>query len=123
RWARGHDVMFHLDGARLWEAAAGYERSPGDIAALFDSVYVSFYKGLGGVAGSMLAGPADFIAEARVWLRRHGGNLVHMYPYVIAARAGLRRRLGRFADWRKRAQAIARVLRSIPGVTIVPDPP
>ena len=59
----------HLDGARLWEALASYEgKSYADIAALFDSVYVSFYKGIGGIAGAMLLGDEAFIAEARVWL-------------------------------------------------------
>jgi hypothetical protein len=49
-WARDRDTAVHLDGARLWEAAAGYERSPAEVAALFDSVYVSFYKGIGALA-------------------------------------------------------------------------
>jgi len=40
-------VALHCDGARLWEAAAAYDKSLAEICALFDSVYVSFYKGLG----------------------------------------------------------------------------
>src|SRR5262249_10552649 len=50
-WCRRHSVPLHLDGARLWEAAAGYHRTPAEVAALADSVYVSFYKGLGALAG------------------------------------------------------------------------
>ena len=46
-WARDRGAAAHLDGARLWEAAAGYDRSPAEIAALFDTTYVSFYKGIG----------------------------------------------------------------------------
>ncbi len=42
-WARGRGAAVHCDGARLWEASAGYGRPPADLAALFDSVYVSFY--------------------------------------------------------------------------------
>ena len=41
-WAGGGGAALHLDGARLSEASAGYDRPPGKIAALFDSVYVSF---------------------------------------------------------------------------------
>ena len=70
----------HMDGARLWESAPFYGRSYAEIAALFDTVYVSFYKGVGAIAGAALAGPADFIAEARVWQRRHGGDLVNSTP-------------------------------------------
>ena len=122
-WARERNIAMHMDGARLWESAPYYGRSYAEIAALFDSVYVSFYKGIGGIAGAALAGPADFIAEARVWQRRHGGNLVQLYPYVIAAREGLRQRLPRFAQYHERAVRIAGALRAVPGVVVKPYPP
>ena len=66
-----------------------------EIAALFDTVYVSFYKGLGGVAGGMLLGEEDVIAEAREWRHRHGGTLFNLWPYAASALAGLRLRLPR----------------------------
>lgn len=122
-WARSRGVALHLDGARLWETQPFYGRPLAEIAALFDSVYVSFYKILGGIAGAALAGPADFVAEARIWQRRHGGNLVTQYPLVLSARAGLRERLGRIEAYVARARAIARILAAIPGVRVVPDPP
>jgi threonine aldolase len=122
-WARERGVAVHMDGARLWESGPFYGRSYAEIAGLFDSVYVSFYKGIGAIAGSALAGPAEFIAEARLWQRRHGGNLVQIYPFVLSARANLRRRLDRFAGYRQRAQAVARVLSAVPGITVRPDPP
>ncbi|HEX8727522.1 MAG TPA: beta-eliminating lyase-related protein [Ktedonobacterales bacterium] len=122
-WAHEHDIALHMDGARLWESAPYYGRPYAEIAALFDSVYVSFYKGIGGIAGAALAGPADFIAEARVWQRRHGGNLVQLYPYVIAAREGLRLRLPRFGQYHERALRIAEALSAVPGVVVKPNPP
>jgi len=122
-WASEHNVAMHMDGARLWESAPYYGRTYAEIAALFDSVYVSFYKGVGGIAGAALAGPADFIGEARVWQRRHGGNLVQLYPYVIAAREGLRLRLPRFPRYHERALSIAQALSEVPGVIVKPNPP
>jgi threonine aldolase len=122
-WARERNVALHMDGARLWEAQPFYERPHAELAGLFDSVYVSFYKGVGGIAGAALAGPADFIAEARVWLRRHGGNLVHLYPYVLAARMGLRERLDRFPAHHERAKEVAAALQSVPGVVVKPAIP
>jgi threonine aldolase len=122
-WARDQGAAVHMDGARLWESGPFYERSYAEIAELFDSVYVSFYKGIGAIAGAALAGPATFIAEARLWQRRHGGNLVQLYPYVLSARANLRRRLERFASYHRRAQAVAQVLTAIPGISVTPDPP
>lgn len=56
-WAREQGIMLHMDGARLWQCLAFYQRDYHEIAALFGSVYVSFYKDLGGIAGAVLAGP------------------------------------------------------------------
>jgi len=88
-WARTHHIAVHFDGARLWQCPAYYDKSLAEIAALADSVYLSFYKDMGGIAGAMLLGDADFIAQARVWSRRAGGNLYALYPYILAARQGM----------------------------------
>jgi threonine aldolase len=122
-WARESRIPTHLDGARLWECRPFYGREYNEIAGLFDSVYVSFYKILGGIAGSVLAGPADVIAEARTWQRRHGGNLVHLYPYVLSAQIGLRERLGRMEAYHAKAIEIATLLAPFAEIEIVPDPP
>jgi threonine aldolase len=124
-WAREQGLRLHLDGARLWQCHAFYDRSYADIAGLFDSVYVSFYKDLGGIAGAVLAGPKDFIADARVWQRRHGGNLIQMYPYVISAKMGLQQHLGRMDTYVAKAQAVAAALTAanLAGVSLVPNPP
>jgi threonine aldolase len=122
-WARERDIALHLDGARLWECQPYYGRSYAEICALFDTVYVSFYKILGGIAGAILAGPAEIIQEARVWQRRHGGNLVHLYPYVLAAKLGMEERLDRIPLYCERARSVADVLRTLTGVQVTPDPP
>ncbi|MEQ1564922.1 MAG: beta-eliminating lyase-related protein [Myxococcota bacterium] len=123
QWARERGVWAHLDGARVWEASAGYDRPLDEIAALFDSVYVSFYKVLGGIAGAALLSDADTIARARVWIGRLGGNLVSMYPMVLAARRGLRDQLPRVPGYLRRAKDVAEVLRGFAGVRVKPDPP
>lgn len=122
-WATGKGVALHLDGARIWQCRGYYGKSFEDIGALFDSVYVSFYKELGALAGAMLLGPEDFIGEARVWQRRHGGNLFTQAPFVASARIGLATRLPQLEGWVARAREVAGVLRSIPGVRVNPDPP
>ena len=122
-WARERHIPTHLDGARIWESQPFYERSYAEIAAFFDTVYVSFYKSLGGIAGAALAGPADVIAEARIWQRRHGGNLIRLYPYVLSAQRGLDQRLGRMAAYHTKALEVAEVLSAFPDIEIVPNPP
>ena len=121
--ARERGVPVHLDGARLWESQPYYDRPYAEIAALFDSVYVSFYKGLGGIAGAALAGSQDLVAQARRWQARHGGTLFSMLPYAVGARDGLRRRLPRMAAYGARARELAAGLDSLDGVRVHPNPP
>jgi threonine aldolase len=122
-WAIEHGIALHLDGARLWQCGPFYERSHAEIASLFDSVYVSFYKDLGGLAGAALAGDPELVAEARVWLRRQGGNLVTMHPFVVSAEQGLDERLEPIAGYVEHARELADALREVEGVEVVPDPP
>ena len=122
-WARSRGVATHLDGARIWESAPYYGREHASIAALFDTVYISLYKGLGGIAGSVLAGPQDVVAEARVWRRRHGGTLSNLFPFAAAAQPGLEAVIARMPRFLDHARALAAALQELPGVSIVPDPP
>ena len=122
--ARERGVWRHMDGARLWEAREYYApASLADISAQFDSVYVSFYKGIGALAGAMLAGPEDFIAEARVWRRRHGGTLVQLHPLVASAAMRLDPQLARMPAYRSRALAFASALAGVDRLSVVPQPP
>ncbi len=122
-WARDRGIATHLDGARIWEAAPYYRLPHAEIAALFDTVYVSLYKGLGGFAGSVLAGPDDVIAEARVWRRRHGGTLSSLFPFAATALPGLDHRIAAMPRFLAHARAIAEAVRAVPAVIVVPDPP
>ena len=123
RVVRERGIKLHMDGARLWESAAYYERPLPEICVGFDSVYVSFYKGLDGISGCALAGPADFIAEARIWQRRHGGSMFSVYPYAAAARMYMEQHIHRFPEYRKRALGIAQALSGVDGVEVAPAVP
>ncbi len=123
RWCRAAGVPLHFDGARLWEASAHYGRPLAEIAALADSVYVSFYKGLGGLAGCVLAGTSDFIDKVSPWQTRLAGNLYTVYPFVLSALQGLRTQLPRMPAYRDRAQALAALLAAQPGWRVAPEVP
>ena len=111
---RQRNIKLSLDGARLWESRAFYgDKSYADICAGFDSVYASFYKGIGGMAGAMLLGDTDFIAEARIWQRRHGGNLVQMLPFVASAAMRFDERIARMPAYFARTQAVAKELAKV----------
>lgn len=122
-WARSRGSAVHLDGARLLESLPFYGKPAAEVAALFDSVYLSLYKGLGGVSGCVLAGDEELIAEAREWRHRHGGALFALWPYAAAGLAGLRLRAGRMPAYFEHARAIAAELSGLDGVEVVPDPP
>jgi threonine aldolase len=122
-WARERGAAVHVDGARLWECTSFYGRSLAEIAELFDTAYVSFYKGIGGLTGCCLAGPEDVVAEVREWRIRHGGRLYALWPYAASDLAALRRRLPLMPAYVERARAIAGALSDVPGIAIVPDPP
>ena len=122
-WARERGIAVHLDGARIWESAPYYARSPAEIAGLFDTVYVSLYKGLGGLGGCVLAGPAELIAEARVWRRRHGGALYRLFWLAASAQPGLDALAPRMGEFLGHARAIAAALADVPGITVVPAKP
>jgi len=122
--ASGRSTKLHLDGARLWETLSFYQdKTYADIAALFDSVYVSFYKGIGGLSGAMLLGDDAFIAEARVWLTRHGGTIYQQYPIVASAAMRFDQRLARMPSYYQRALKFAEAIKALPGVTVAPAMP
>jgi threonine aldolase len=122
-WARERGAAVHLDGARLWEASAGYDRSPAEIAALFDTVYVSFYKGIGALPGCCVAGSTVDVAQVREWRRRLGGTLFGLWPNAASALALLPERLAEMPARLRHARAIAAALAGVDGVRVVPDPP
>jgi threonine aldolase len=117
-WCREHGVPLHFDGARLWESAPYYGRDLSELADLADSVYVSFYKGLGGLAGCALVGSEDFLARATPWLTRHGANVYANYPYALAAVDGLNRYLPRMSAYRDRAITLAAAIAEVEGVVV-----
>jgi threonine aldolase len=123
QWARERDIATHLDGARIWEATPYYARPSSEIAALFDTVYVSLYKGLCGIAGSVLAGPDGIIAETRVWRQRHGGSLASLFPFAASAQRGLDELIPQMPLFLAHARAVAGALNHVDGIDIVPDPP
>lgn len=121
--ARERGIPLHLDGARLWESQPFYDRPLSEVAGLADSVYVSFYKGLGSLAGAVLAGDADLVEQARRWQKRHGGTLFTLLPYAVSARQGLSTRLGRMPAYVARARELATGLTGLAGVRVLPQPP
>ncbi|PKI17594.1 threonine aldolase family protein [Colwellia sp. 12G3] len=124
KWAKSQGIALHLDGARLWSCSEYYQKTLAEIGSLFDSVYVSFYKDLDGIAGAMLTGSAEFIDEARIWTRRLGGNLITLFPDILAAKQGLTDNIPLMPDFVAKAATIAKLFNQhFPTHTIPLCPP
>jgi threonine aldolase len=121
--ARERGARVHVDGARLWESTVYLGQDLAGVAGLVDSVYVSFYKTLGALAGAALVGPADFVAEARAWRHRYGGNLFQQWPAAVTALAGIETVLPRIPSYVEHAHVVAEALARVPGARINPAPP
>lgn len=112
-------VALHCDGARLWEVEPWYSAVEGvsfeQLCECFDSVYVSFYKGLGGLTGAMLVhDDAVFMEDAKLWQRRAGGNAFTLGVEVLDCERAFNESIGTFA--RKR-EKMGRIVEGIKAAT------
>ena len=83
--AKKHNLFFHLDGARLWNACIETGISPKEYASHFDTVSCCFSKGLGAPIGSAIAGTKDFIKEAYRVRKAWGGGMRQVGVLAAAA--------------------------------------
>ncbi|TMU83570.1 low specificity L-threonine aldolase [Bacillus sp. BHET2] len=123
RYCRDKGIKLHLDGARLYEILPHYGKSAEEICSLFDSVYISFYKGIGGLAGAILAGDEGFTEESKVWKRRHGGDLISLYPYILSADYYFDQRINKMGEYYEGAKELAAYFRHCEGITTLPEIP
>jgi threonine aldolase len=111
-------IPIHLDGARIFNAAAAMNCEPKDIARYADSVMFCLSKGLCAPAGSILAGSADFVRRARKNRKIMGGALrqagVLAAPGIIA----LEKMSPRLAEDHQNAKVLASALSKIRGITV-----
>lgn len=117
-WCNVHQVHLHLDGARIWESAPFYVRSVAEITALFDSVYISLYKGLGGLSGAVLCGQKAWLETCQIWRQRVGSQLWSNFPALITGLEGLDRNVPLIADWVARATEIQQALNNVEGLIV-----
>lgn len=117
-WCNIRNIHLHLDGARLWESAPYYQKSLDEISALFDSVYVSLYKGIGGISGALLSGSKEFIQQCIPWRIRLGSHLWTAFPSLITSLDGLDNNLPQIPSWVDRAKEIASCLQKIDGLIV-----
>jgi threonine aldolase len=103
-------VALHCDGARIWHAHIADAVPLATYGRLFDTLSVCLSKGLGAPIGSLVIGPVEKIATARVIRKRLGGGMRQVGVLAAAGRYALRNHLTRLADDHARARRLAEAL-------------
>ena len=116
--AKQHQLAFHLDGARLFNAAVAQNIPAREITKHFDSVSICFSKGLGAPVGSMLLGTEELISKARRWRKVLGGGWRQAGLLAAMANFALENNVERLKDDHRRAAELANALHDIAGIEV-----
>ncbi len=115
-FARAEGIRLHLDGARMLLASAYTGMAPAEYAAMFDTVYISLWKGLNAASGAILAGPRSLLDGMYHTRRMFGGGLPQAWPYASVALHYLDGFVDRFRAGIQHSEAFIRELESRAGI-------
>jgi threonine aldolase len=118
--ARRRGLKLHLDGARLFNAAAALKVQPRELAAPADSVQICLSKGLCAPLGSLLVGSRQFIAQALRTRKVLGGGMRQAGVVAAAGLIALRDMRERLVEDHQTAAQLAEGLATIEGITVEP---
>jgi len=116
--AKENGIAFHIDGARIFNAAVAQNVNVKDLVAPADSVMFCLSKGLASPVGSMLVGSEKFIARARHLRKMLGGGMRQVGILAAAGIISIEKMATRLGDDHKRAVKLAEGLRKIPGILV-----
>ncbi|MDE0308550.1 MAG: low-specificity L-threonine aldolase [Acidiferrobacterales bacterium] len=115
-------LAFHLDGARVFNAAIFHDVEVDRITGRFDSVSCCFSKGLGAPVGSILCGDRETIRAARRWRKLVGGGLRQGGVIAAAALYAVENHVERLRDDHDNARWIAQQLSEVDGIDVIFHP-
>lgn len=119
RLAGEYGLNVHLDGARIFNAACALRCEAKDLTQYCDSVMFCLSKGLGAPIGSILAGQAEFISQARRYRKLLGGGMRQVGVLAAAGLIALANTSHLQVDHEK-ARRLAVVLAKLPGLKVNP---
>jgi threonine aldolase len=119
--AKKHDLYYHLDGARLWNASIETGISVKEYASHFDSISCCLSKGLGAPVGSVIAGTKEFIKEAYKVRKSWGGGMRQVGILAAAGLYALQKNIERLKDDHRRAKFLAERINDIENLEIDMD--
>ncbi len=116
--ARDHNLVLHMDGARLLNAVVASNVSAADFAAPCESLWIDLSKGLGCPVGAVLAGSADFINKARRFKHQFGGAMRQAGIIAAAGVYALEHNIERMADDHANARKLAEGIANLDGLML-----
>ena len=119
--AHRRGLRVHLDGARLWNAAAALCCTPAEAAGPVDSLSFCFSKGLGAPVGSIVAGSRDFIRNVRRYRQMCGGQMRQVGVLAAAAEVALDESPPLLVQDHENARLLADTLKDLPGVALIAE--
>ena len=121
--AHAAGLPVHLDGARIFNAAAVLGKPVADLTRKADSVMFCLSKGLGAPVGSMLAGSRDFIGQARVYRKALGGGMRQAGVLAAAGLIALQQMPARLSQDHANARFLADGISAIAGLRVIGSVP
>jgi threonine aldolase len=118
--ARKHGLKFHIDGARIFNAAVAQTVSAAALARPADSISFCLSKGLCAPVGSMVCGSREFVAQAHRARKLLGGGMRQAGVIAAAGIVALQQMVERLANDHEDAQLLAEGLKQIPGIVLNP---
>jgi threonine aldolase len=113
-------LKIHLDGARVFNAAAALGEKVAQMTRKFDSVMFCLSKGLGAPVGSMIVGSRAFIDKARIYRKMLGGGMRQAGVIAAAGLVALEKSPGRLHIDHENARRLAEGIAGIRGLSIEP---
>ncbi len=117
-YAKEQGIIFHLDGARLWNASVATGVPVKEWAKYFDSVSVCFSKGLGAPVGSAICGSKEFITKVHKWRKIFGGGMRQAGIIAAGALYALEHNIERLQEDHAKAKYFANELSAIKNFSI-----
>jgi len=105
-----NNLLYHLDGARLFNAIVAKQETTQEYGKIFDSISICLSKGLGAPVGSVLLGDADFIKKSRRIRKVFGGGMRQAGYMAAAGIYALEYNISRLEEDHLHAKLIANAL-------------
>ncbi len=116
-----YGLRVHLDGARIFNASVALSVDVRELTRQADSVMFSLSKGLSAPVGSVIAGPRDWVEQARKWRKMVGGGMRQAGHLAAAGIVALETQIDRLQEDHQNARTLAQGLKQLPGIQIEPE--